>query len=69
MPAILLAFNAALALAEKLLPLLSEAFARGEMSVADQQAARDRYLALRTKADGAFTGDHWQPSAPNDGQV
>lgn len=64
MPALLLAFNAALALAEKLLPLLTDAFARGEMSLADQRAARDRYQAMRAAGDAAFTGPAWQRSKP-----
>ena len=64
MSAILLAFNAALALAEKLMPLLTEAFARGEMSVAEQQAARDRYQSMRAAGDAAFTGPQWQRSKP-----
>jgi len=65
----LIAFNAALALAESLLPIIDNLAARGEISVEKQAEARQRYLSLRAKADGQFTGPQWQvaelpPPAP-----
>jgi len=62
MPPIILAFNAALLLAEKLLPLIDAQLKRGEISLADQQTARDRYTALRSVGDTAFLGPQWTPS-------
>ena len=55
----ILLLNAALALIEKLAPTIQNAFTRGEITAAQQQAARDQYLALRAKADDAFSGPEW----------
>lgn len=52
--------NAALALAEKLIPTLGKAVAAGQITPEQQQEARNRYLALRAKADAAFTGPEWE---------
>lgn len=56
-----LALNAALALAETLLPIIEAKVKAGAISVAEQQAARDKYLAQRAQADALFQGEHWQP--------
>ena len=56
----ILALNAALALAEKLIPVIGKAVTAGQITPEQQQAARDRYLALRAKADAAFTGPEWE---------
>jgi hypothetical protein len=53
--------SAALALAEKLLPRLDALVKSGQITPAQQQAVRDRYLALRAKADAAFQGPEWEP--------
>lgn len=56
----LMAFNAALALAEKLLPILAERLQAGTITPAQQQEARDRYQALRDAGDAAFAGPAWR---------
>ena len=56
----ILALNAALALAEKLIPLIADRVKSGEVSVAEQSKLRKRYQVLRTKADAAFTGPEWE---------
>jgi len=58
----LLAFQAALALAEKLAPLIQQKVQSGEITAEQQLEARNRYLALRAKGDEAFTGPEWEPS-------
>ena len=55
----ILAINAALSLVEKLLPLLARGVQSGTITPAQQQETRDRYVALRAKADAAFTGPEW----------
>lgn len=56
----IVALNAALVLAEKLIPIVTQAVANGQVTVEAQQAARDKYNALRAKADAAFAGPEWQ---------
>ena len=56
--------NAALALVEKLLPTLSKSLHAGEITPAQQAEARASYLALRAKADAAFTGPEWDVKDP-----
>jgi hypothetical protein len=49
--------DAAVGLLEKLIPSLKTAFSSGEISVADQQALKDRINKLRSSE--AFTGPEW----------
>jgi hypothetical protein len=62
-----LAANAAILLAEKLIPLIEDGIANGQVSVSDQVMLRGRYESLRSKAD-VFAAQHWQveqtPQAP-----
>lgn len=55
----ILLINASLALVEKLLPRLADALKTGQITPAQQQELRDRYAALRAKADAAFAGPEW----------
>ena len=57
---LILALNAALALAEKLMPIIQERMKAGEITPLVQAQARERYLALRAQADAAFTGPEWE---------
>ena len=57
---IIAAFNLALALAEKLIPVVDAAFKRGEVTAEEQQRARDAYQALRAKGDTLFQGPEWE---------
>jgi hypothetical protein len=57
---LILALNAALALAEKLIPIIQERIRAGEISPEVQTQARERYLALRAQADAAFSGPEWE---------
>ncbi len=52
--------NAALTLIEKLLPIIGRAVQQGEITPAQQQETRDKYLALCARADAAFAGPEWQ---------
>lgn len=52
--------SAALALLEKLAPILEDKIKTGEVSVTEQQDVRDKYLSFRQKFDGAFSGPEWQ---------
>lgn len=52
--------NGSLKLAEDLIPVLHGMVARGEVTVAEQLAVREKYESLKAKADGQFQGDHWQ---------
>ena len=56
----ILLINAALALAEKLIPRLAALVKSGEITPEQQQAVRDQYAALRAQADAAFTGPEWE---------
>lgn len=56
----LLAINAALALAEKLLPIVSDLAKSGQISQAEQNDLKTRYQVLRAKADTAFAGPEWE---------
>lgn len=58
--AILAATNAALSLAEKLLPLIDQLAAKGEVTPEQQAELLARYNSLKTQADGQFTGPAWQ---------
>lgn len=51
--------NAALALLEVLLPKIQQLTNKGEISAEDQQALKDKYLSLKNRADGQFTGPEW----------
>lgn len=55
-----LALNAALALAEKLIPIIAARVQDGDITPEQQAAIRERYDALRAKGDAAFTGPEWQ---------
>jgi hypothetical protein len=55
----IIALNAALALAEKLLPIIESQVAKGQITPSQQQIIRDQYMALRAKADAAFQGQEW----------
>ena len=58
--AILAATNAALSLAEQLLPLIAALAAKGEVTPAQQAELLTKYNSLKTQADGQFTGPAWQ---------
>lgn len=55
----IIALNAALALAEKLIPLVDQAVKNGQVTVDAQAELRAKYDALRAKADAAFQGPEW----------
>ncbi len=62
--------NALIGGLDVLVPRIQELFKSGEISAADQQAIRDKYLALRNQGDAAFVGPEWDvapdraPSSP-----
>jgi len=57
---ILAAISASIDIAEKLLPLVSQLKADGQIT-ADQQAdILARFESLKAKADGQFSGPEWQ---------
>ncbi len=58
----LAALNAALTLAENLIPSISAAFANGEITAEQQAEVLARFNALKDKADEHFTGPEWQHS-------
>jgi len=60
MQAIVLAVSAALAFAEKAMPLILELVKRGQVTPNEQQELRARYDALKGAGDGAFTGPEWE---------
>lgn len=62
MQAILLALNAAFALIEELIPLIEEKVKTGELSVEEQQKAREAYDSLRARRDALFSGPGWKKS-------
>ena len=66
---VLVLLDLALTLIEKLLPEIEARVKAGEVTVAEQEAARTRYEALRRARGSIFAGAQWQPSARNDGQV
>ena len=51
--------NAAITLIEKLIPVINNAVKDGQVTPEAQAELRDRYTALRTQADAAFTGPEW----------
>lgn len=53
------ALLAAIALAEKLIPIVDAQVKSGEVSADEQLQVRARYQALRDKADSLFSGDEW----------
>lgn len=55
----ILALNAALTFIQKMIPLVAQAVADGQVSIEAQSELRARYSALRAKADAAFTGPEW----------
>ena len=57
------AINAGLALVEAMLPVLQKLQLSGEISVEQQKAVRAKYLSLRARADGQFSGPEWMPSS------
>lgn len=59
---ILAAISASIDLAEKLLPLVDNLKASGQITTEQQQAILDKYHSLRDKADGQFSGPQWQVS-------
>jgi hypothetical protein len=50
----------ALALVEKLIPIIAEKVHAGEIPVETQQALFDRYTSLKTRASLEFSQDYWQ---------
>ncbi len=52
--------TAALALLEKILPVIAARVKSGEIDPAEQQKLRDHYLALRAQGEKAFTGPEWE---------
>lgn len=56
----ILALNAALAMAEKLMPIIEARVKAGEVSVEEQAKARANYQALRKRGDEVFSGSHWK---------
>ena len=54
------ALNAAFLLIDALLPQLNELVRKGEVSVEQQAAVRAQYDSLKNKAEGQFSGAHWQ---------
>lgn len=57
---IILAVNASLLLAEKLLPLVEAAVKSGEIKPEEQALLRSRFESLKAKGDAAFAAEHWQ---------
>jgi hypothetical protein len=57
---LILALNAALALCEKLIPLVAGLVKSGEITIGEQADLRARYTALREAGDAAFTGPEWE---------
>ena len=55
----LILVNAALALIEKLFPVINDAVKNGQVTPEAQAELRTRYTALRTQADAAFNGPEW----------
>jgi hypothetical protein len=64
MLALLPALNAALALAEELMPIVQQQIKAGMISPEEQQKVRDKFNSLRQAA--AFEGPEWEvpPEAP-----
>ena len=58
--AILAAVNAALDITTRLLPLIDQLAAKGEVTPEQQAELLARYNSLKTQADGQFTGPAWQ---------
>lgn len=56
---IIAATNAALALAETLIPKIREMANSGEITPEDQLAVLSRYRSLKAQADGQFSGPEW----------
>jgi hypothetical protein len=56
------AVNAAITLAETLIPRVQELFRKGEITAEQQQEVLRRYNSLKAKADGQFSGPEWQES-------
>lgn len=55
-----LAINAALQLAETLIPIIAAKVQSGEVSANEQAAILNRYQALRDATAQHFTGPEWQ---------
>ena len=51
---------AAIALVEKLLPVITEQFKAGQVTAEEQQAVNTRYLQLRSNLDGHFLSPEWK---------
>jgi hypothetical protein len=49
-----------LKLVDALLPTLTELVRKGEVTVEQQAAVRAQYESLKAKADGQFSGAHWE---------
>ena len=64
-PAAIIALaNALLGGLDVLIPHIEKLFKSGEISAADQQAIRDKYLALKASGTSAFEGPEWQITEP-----
>lgn len=59
MEEILLA-NAAIALIEKLIPVIQARVKAGQVTPEQQQLLRDKYNSLVNAGDAAFSGPEWQ---------
>lgn len=51
--------SAALALLEKLLPVIQQQVKTGQITPEEQQKIRDQYNSLRNQGDAAFAGPEW----------
>jgi len=56
----IIALNAALTLAETLIPRVADLFRRGEITPEQQAELRARYVALRDATAEQFTGPEWK---------
>lgn len=64
-PLILLAaISASIDLTQKLLPMVDQLKASGQITPEQQKAVLDQYASLRARADGQFSGPQWRVSTP-----
>ncbi len=60
-PATIIALlNAAMSMTEELLPLVTEAAQKGEISPEQQAKVLARYQSLKNRAEGQFSGLEWK---------
>jgi len=58
----LLLADAAIALLEKLLPIIESKVAAGQVSVQEQEKVRARFESLKARKAGEFSGPQWAKS-------